>query len=267
MIKRVTALLLFCIGTLMAQMQGRHFENDRLDEASGLLVSQMYPGVLWSHNDAGDKARLYALDAKTLKLISRIKIKRADNVDWEDISYHNGQIVIADTGNNKNRRDDLTLYFIDEPNPYHDRRTRIKGMNRFVYEDQHSNPKLKNYDCEALFSFHNRLYLLTKHRSDTDTTLYFVDKGVAKKIADYPIGGKVTAADSDGKRIAVLTYESLYLFEPNSEATNLFEGSVRRIVFGDIGQVEGVALEGEYIHIISEDGDFFSLHVTDLEQL
>ena len=31
-------------------------------ESSGLAVSRAYPGVFWTHNDSGDRPRLYALD-------------------------------------------------------------------------------------------------------------------------------------------------------------------------------------------------------------
>ena len=259
-------MLLLILPQLLA-IQKRTFDTSKLDEASGLLKSRKYPGIFWSHNDSGAKARLYAIDAKSMSIVKRIKIKGAKNKDWEDLCYHNGKIVIADTGNNKNGRSDLKLYFFDEPNPYKDKKITIDSEVQFSYSDQASlQPKRKNFDCEAIFSFNGELYLLSKHRADTNTTLYRLKGSVAQKIMEYPIGGMVTAADSDGKRIAVLTYENLFLFEPEKGSQKLLSGRILHKYLGDIGQIEGVALDKETIYIISENGDFFTVRFKELNE-
>jgi hypothetical protein len=243
----------------------RTFDTSDLDEASGLLASRMYPGIFWSHNDSGGKARLYAINSKNMKVISQIKIKGAKNIDWEDLSYHNGKIIIADTGNNKNNRNNLKLYVIDEPNPFKDKKVDVDKTINFTFSDQKSlKPKEKNFDCEAIFSFNGALYLLSKHRADTNTTLYHLQGNSAQKVMEYPIGGRVSGADSDGKRIVVLSYENIYLFEPKKGVKKLLSGVMKRKYLGDIGQIEGVTLEGELIHIISESGSFFTIPIKEL---
>lgn len=266
-----TLLMLGLSAMSLVMSEGRPLEAARLKEASGLLVSTTYPGILWSHNDSGDAARLYALDATTLELVASVRVRGAKNVDWEDITYHNGQIVIGDFGDNANHRDDLTLYVIDEPNPYKDRRVSTTSSWTFEYDDRASAGDVQNFDCEAVFSFGGALYLLTKHRSDWDTTLYRLNGSVAQKIATYPIGGMVTAADSDGQRIAVLTYTAVYLFEPK-ESSNLFEGEVRVKQLGLLGQVEGIAFDGEEVLIISEgqnrrSGNLFTVPLSEFEPI
>jgi hypothetical protein len=230
-------------------------------------VSKKYPNVLWSHNDSGDKARLYALDKTTLKLIKKIKVKKATNRDWEDISYYNGDIVIGDFGNNSNRRKDLTIYTIKEPNPYEDKRVKLKKKRSFIFSNQKSSIfRRKNFDCEAMFSFDENLYLLTKHRADTNTTLYILEDDIAKKIADMKLDDKVTAADSNGRYIAILTYSSIYLLTPKKGDKNLLNGEYKQMKLPQEAQYEGVALDGEYLHVISEEGYLYTLHVSDIKQ-
>jgi hypothetical protein len=262
----IFGLLVLTISFLFAEIEVQNIKAKKLDEPSGLLVSKKYPNILWSHNDSGDKARLYALDSKTLKLVKKIKIKKADNIDWEDITYHKGNIVIGDFGNNKNKRKDLTLYTIKEPNPYTDKKAKVIKTQTFIFSDQKtSRLKRKNFDCEAMFSFNDELYLLTKHRADNNTTLYHLKGSCAEKIVSFPLDRRVTGADSDGKQIVILTYGSLYLFEPKKIDSNFFKDGFRSKELEHVGQVEGVALDGKALHVISEEGKLYSLHVRDLK--
>jgi outer membrane protein assembly factor BamB len=263
MIKFLT-LFAFTVSMLYAQISVRKIDSDILDEASGLLISKKYPGVFWSHNDSGDKARLYAFDMKSLKLIKKIKVKKAKNRDWEDLSYHKGKIVIGDFGNNKNRRENLRIYTIDEPNPYTDKKVKVISKQKFIFSDQKSSIfRRKNFDCEAMYSFNNKLFLLSKHRADTNTTLYVLKGSKAKKITQYSLDDRVTSADSDGRYVVILTYRSLYLIEPKGD--NIFDYPVKRKILEDVGQVEGVAIDGDMIYVISEDGKFYNLHVKDFK--
>ncbi len=236
----------------------------KITEASGLLHSKKYPDIFWMHNDSGDKPRLYAVNKNTLECVATVKIKKAKHRDWEDISYINGDIVIGDFGNNKSKRKNLKLYIIDEPNPYQTDTIKVKKTVHFTYSDQHGSD-VKNYDCEAIFSFNNRLYLLSKHREDRNTTLYKVDDSIAQKIIDYPIDGKVTGADSNGRYIVVLTYDMLYLLEPTKKSENIFDGKIYKKPI-DAGQVEGVALSQQTIYVVNEDSELFTYRIEDLKR-
>ena len=93
-----------------------------LREASGLAVSRTQPGVLWAHNDSGDKPVLYAIDQKGT-LLAKVAVLDAEAMDWEDIAGgpcpEDGAtthcLYIADTGNNSRAREVLTIYIVDEP--------------------------------------------------------------------------------------------------------------------------------------------------------
>ena len=94
------------------------FEHSALTESSGLAASPTHPGVLWTHNDSGDKPRIFAstLEGRHLAVVT---ISGADARDWEDLAAFtmNGKayLLAADTGDNYSRRKICTLYVIEEP--------------------------------------------------------------------------------------------------------------------------------------------------------
>lgn len=92
-----------------------------LDEASGLAVSWHDPRVLWTHNDSGDRPRLFAL-RRDGKLLGTFTIPGASAVDWEDLAIGPCApgsdapcLFIADFGNNSQARTDQIIYRVPEP--------------------------------------------------------------------------------------------------------------------------------------------------------
>src|SRR5687768_14079224 len=59
--------------------------SNRLREASGAAVSRRYPGVLWTHNDSGDKPLIYAVSMSG-ELLATYRVPGAKAVDWEDVA-------------------------------------------------------------------------------------------------------------------------------------------------------------------------------------
>ena len=99
-------------------------EHDKIDESSGLACSRRNPDVFWTHNDQGDKARLFAfgIDGKHL---GTSQVEGADAEDWEDlVSFSaNGKayLAIGDLGDNDEQRSYCTIYIVPEPaNPKKD---------------------------------------------------------------------------------------------------------------------------------------------------
>src|SRR5215213_1725953 len=56
-----------------------------LHESSGLAVSHRQAGVLWTHNDSGDGAELFAVDVSG-RALGTSRITGAENEDWEDVA-------------------------------------------------------------------------------------------------------------------------------------------------------------------------------------
>jgi len=159
------------------------FANDLISESSGLIKSRQYSNVIWTHNDSGDIARIFAvqLDGSDkyppgTDINQGIKIDHAVNIDWEDISIDgNNNLIIGDCGNNDNSRQDLCIYVVPEVDP--DQITVVEEIFKynFKYPDQNEFPpplNKRNFDCEAIFFTQGKLYLLTKHLGDKYTKLY-----------------------------------------------------------------------------------------------
>jgi hypothetical protein len=89
-------------------------------EASGLVASPSHANVLWSHNDSGDDARVFAL-ATDGTALGRVALPDVEAKDIEDIAaapcpdLQGPCLYLADTGNNALERDRLFVYAIREP--------------------------------------------------------------------------------------------------------------------------------------------------------
>lgn len=89
------------------------------NELSGLALSREQADVLWTHNDSGDRARVFAV-APDGRLLAELAVTGAENVDWEDIATGpapgGGEaLYIADTGDNERRRAEVVVYRVAEP--------------------------------------------------------------------------------------------------------------------------------------------------------
>jgi hypothetical protein len=89
-------------------------------ESSGAALSRYYPGLLWTHNDGGHPAALFAVDRKGAPMGSPA-LPDTRNVDWEDMETAACQagncLYLADTGDNAARRDHIVIYRVPEPDP------------------------------------------------------------------------------------------------------------------------------------------------------
>jgi len=91
-----------------------------LTEASGLAESALNPGVYWTHNDSGDRARLFAIDAATGALRATFELPGVTATDWEDLAIApdadgNDAFYIADIGDNRAGRSSVKIYRAAEP--------------------------------------------------------------------------------------------------------------------------------------------------------
>lgn len=169
-----------------------------------------------------------------------IKVVGAINSDWEDIAHApGGRLLIADTGNNANKRRDLMLYLIEEPDPLAGRVWVEQEIPVYYPEQKAFPPSHNNFDCEAVFCRDEAIYFVTKHRADNNATLYKLPWSVLdsepadprgyplQMLGLYGLRGMVTAADSspDGK-VVILTYGGIWLFE-NQDGIVPLGGPVR----------------------------------------
>jgi hypothetical protein len=265
-----------------------------IDEMSGIACSRSYPDVYWVHNDSGDSARIFAIHRNGRLISPRwangqrgVKILGAKNVDWEDIAIDGKTLYISDLGNNGNKRKDLCIYVVPEPDPWTSTQVRASKRIRIAYPDQTEFPPIHmDFDCESLFVLRGKIFVFSKDRlapfmPATSATLYRLDSwsedrvNVLTKIdRNEHLAGWVTAADAspDGKTIAFLTHwpeQAVYLC-PADVPGGRFLSSRKLAKFPckDMGQCEALAFDGTHGIIIgNEEGELFQVPVVKLRKL
>lgn len=233
----VSLLLLQAAATPTLSTLTGTFRNPRLTEPSGVVASRAHPGILWTHNDSGDRPYLYATD-----LLGRdrgaIRVSGAKLDDWEDLalgpcpSGRGDCLYIGDTGDNTERRKSVTIYAVPEPDPPlvaadTQRVTAAALALKVRYPDG-------PHDVEALYVSprDTAVYLVSKGRSG-NVRLYRISHSAwqgdrtitAELVQTLPIkvdasrGRRVTgaAARADGALVAIRTYIDIYFFQPGPD--------------------------------------------------
>lgn len=252
-----------------------------INETSGLVQSRLWPDILWTHNDSGDEARIFPIlrdgsiiKPAWMKNYKGIQIPDAVNVDWEDITTDDkGNLIVADVGNNSNARRDLAIYIISEPLPSETVITSTQNKIQVYYPEQKEFPaKKRNFDCEAVFWAKEKLYFITKHRSDKRTKLYRLDSfdlmknNPLKYVGQFDIQGMVTGADatSDGREIAVITYNAIWLFEAPDGSDNYFSGKIRWLPIVDNRKFEAICFYNDVLLVACEEREIFEVKKDEL---
>ncbi len=201
-------------------------------ESSGVAVSRHHPDLLWTHNDSGDNPLLYAVDWSG-HLVATYRVDGAHAVDWEDIALGPcpnpglgvACLFIADTGDNDERRDDVVIYVVPEPDPGSlSGSTGHVAVARALHVEYEDGPR----DAEALAILPDgQLLLFSKGRSGfilrysieprafaSDSLVLTAPDTVA--IDPQPLVGRwVTAAaiSPSGDRAVLGTLTELYFFD------------------------------------------------------
>jgi len=270
-----------------------------LNEISGIIRSQSYPDVWWVHNDSGDVPRLFAINAQGQPIMPGwlddryyaeefqegkkpwpgIPMMNSANIDWEDIAIDDGKLYIADVGNNGNARRDLGIYVVNEPNPRAIDRARPTTFIPIRYPDQDAYPPTDwNYDCEAVFVHAGKLYFLTKYRADGrwdkityGTSLYRLDTTDTDVVNELTLISRLddlrivpTAADlsPDRQRLAVLSYDGVWVFQATEGSDDWLGGRILRVELPphQLKQAEAICWDDDTtLRIANEQRDLFTL--------
>jgi Tol biopolymer transport system component len=223
MLKRIgiiAALFLLVVVALLGIKTPRTqiLQTDRVLEASGLAQSLINDNVLYSHNDSGGEASVFAIDTQG-KLLAEIVIEGASNRDWEDIATaidpEDGKayIYIGEIGDNGARHPSVKIYRVPEPRlNTADSLYQISDVETYsiVYEDGAR-------DAEALFIEPKTgdIYIISKREEQVgiyqisypQSTL---EVNTARKLGTMKMSW-VTAADisPDGKYILIKNYPGI----------------------------------------------------------
>jgi hypothetical protein len=210
-------------------------QDAQLVEVSGLQASRAHPGVLYAHNDSGDRARFFALDASG-KTLGEYTLPGANATDWEDVGIGPGRssgddLYFADIGDNSlvdstvMPRDEIQIVRVREPDVATTQVRVEESLNdwqriRLQYPDRH-------HDAEALLvdPDGSELWILTKE-TDGRSQIFGAPTApsetpvVLNRVGELWLGGcttspRVTAANvsADGTRVLVRTYQGVLLWE------------------------------------------------------
>jgi hypothetical protein len=224
-----------------------------IEESSGLAVSRRTPGVLWSHNDSGYDAVLFALDtAGALRGRVRVPIRTRD---WEDVSAapcpSGDCLYIADIGDNRRNRPRIQIYRVAEPAPG-DAETAAPEVFNASYADGPHN-------AEAMFVAGANLVIVTRERGGGVYRATIASTGsrdlTFQPIGDLGLSAPVSDAEAsrDGASVVVRTSREIVFYRTD----DLTRGSSRpyfRILIEGLRepQGEGVAIDGNMLFLSSE---------------
>lgn len=238
---------------------------DVLEEVSGI---QKVKGseLLWMLNDSGNAPVIYGVDTKGT--IIREVIIKAKNKDWEDItSDAEGNLYIADFGNNNNKRKNLSILKIKNEDLLNNDAVDVEKI-KFSYPTQKKFPPKKKdrfYDAESLLFKNGSLYIFTKSRVKGNygqTSLYKVPaiKGnhTAKYISSFETCNDlhcwITAAaiSPDEKKVVLLNHQSVFVFTDFNE-DNFMSGEVKEFPLGYVSQKESITFKDNNTLYIADE--------------
>jgi hypothetical protein len=229
-------VLLMLIGTAAcSQKKGKDADSDlflpgkklvevtdkKLEEASGLAASANNPGLLWTHNDSGNRAEVFLID-QNLNIKLTVRLDNVINRDWEDIAVGPGPedgksyLYVADIGDNMAIFPYKIVYRFEEPKfKEGSSAITVSKFDRIVFQldlkkDTESlmiNPANKNLYVVSKREKPVYVYELKYPYSTTDTL-------TANKIGSIPFG-QVVAADfsADGKEVLMKNYNNVLYWQ------------------------------------------------------
>jgi hypothetical protein len=198
---------------------------------SGIVASKRYPGVLWAIRDRGGQDRpgrpqnaLYAYkvtDGQVGKVAGAafkavpMPVKARD---WEDIGRDSdGNLWVADIGNNECDRTDTALLKVREPDPAAAGPAELLATYRYRFPDPP--PGCAGRNAEAMFLVDDVPYLIDKARQSTVYRFPELDPDGAVTLEKVGVlAGQVanlSGADvsTDRRRLAVDTHTMLYVYQ------------------------------------------------------
>ncbi len=248
-------------------------QSDEITESSGVAASLCQSGVLWTHNDSGDDAFIFAINMKGDHL-GTWRVSGARNRDWEDIAaFKDGSgtcyLYIGDIGNNKGERAEQTVYRVKEPPASADSsKTNKKSPGQtepsealvFKYPDQ-------LHDAETLLvqPKNGNLYILTK-RIDGPSIVFKImplfagsETVYAERVAEVSLpavpNGLLTggAISQDAMHVVLCDYSAAYVLDIGTlqNFDDVWKGKPVVVDLGDRKQGEAVTFSADGRSIIA----------------
>lgn len=244
-----------------------------LDETSGVAVGLRNPGVLWTHNDDG--GHLFAIDTAGTEIAWWPVEQRL--FDWEDVAAapcdtDTHCLYLADTGDNGEVREPGTVRVVRVPEPLVEMepgggwKTGEPLVGELFPIRLPGGPR----DIEALFVLPGeRVHLITKGRNHGITVYRYpgvlrpdtVTLMEIQRLTDgpAPLADQVTgaSASTDGRWVAVRTYQSVSFFEVTGDTLAPMDDGVVNLRTLRESQGEAVALGPDGMVVLTSEAGLF----------
>ena len=250
-----------------------HIESPEIVESSGVAASLCTENVLWTHNDSGDDAFIFAINLQG-KHLGTWRVTKARNEDWEDMATYKDAsgtcyLYLGDIGNNRLERVEQRIYRVKEPLiPIYGRSSNKKNplptdaaeMLVFRYSD-------RPHDAETLMARPRtgEIYVLTK-RFDGPSAVFRISPNfgspspiIAQQVGTIALptvpNGFLTggAISPDGKHAVVCDYAAGYVLDSDGSASfdDLWKQRPIRVDLGDRRQGEAITYSADGSAIIT----------------
>ena len=210
-----------CEGYGAAAAIGRVASNV-LDEISGLAASRAHPGVLYAHNDSGDRARFFAIDEGGT-LLGTFNVTNASACDWEDMALGpcpTGTCVfLAEIGDNNDcvRNATYTIYRVEEPEVSVGSPVGTQSVIATAFPFKYPDGLRRNAETLLVHPVTGDLYVVSKSSTDPSRVYRFPNPMTPGQVAtleeigqvSYPTGAKETTGGDIhpcGGRVLLRTY-------------------------------------------------------------
>jgi hypothetical protein len=247
-----------------------------LDEISGIAAGIASPGVVYVHNDGGDSARFFALDARSGAVLAVYSVPGATNVDWEDIAVApdadgTPSVWLADIGDNDASREQIRLYRVDEPHV--DRAAHSLALTSSPAQAWRLRYPDGAHDAESLAVSPDGVpYIVTKSLLGASVVyaapsrpagvqvlreIGAIGFGITGTTTPFGPVGDLTATGADisraGDRLVVRTYGDAYFFTiRNGDVAAALRTPPERVALPRQPQGEGICFDGNRVLVDSE---------------
>lgn len=227
-----------------------------IPESSGIAVSACQNDVMWTHNDSGDDAYIFAIDM-TGKLLATYRVENAKNKDWEDIAgFKDGAgkcyIYLGEIGDNDLKREQHSVYRIPEPSVPRDGAATERSnaiptspaeVVNYAYPDRDHNAETLMVHPKS-----GEIYVLSKEKSSPSMvfkikpTFNATEIQTAEKIGEIAVpsvpNGFLTGGDiaPDGKHVIICDYVLGYELTLPGETGNFDDIWKQTPVVVDLGK-------------------------------
>ncbi len=189
----------------------RTLSDSRIAHSSGLARSTYTRPLMWTHNDAGDGARIFGVNdlGRTAAVLT---LKGATNVDFEDISTGpNHTLWAGDIGDDAARRATVQLYKITEPS-----KVRSATLTSTRYNLRFADGS-RNAEAVLVHPVTGRVYVVTRNATGgavyaAPETLSTTSTNTLTRVSGAPANITSGSFNPDGSRIVLSSYAEVFVY-------------------------------------------------------